>query len=94
MLFPRNRVNCIFLVFIVTVPAFLVIGLWALSQFFGGIGSIAVTAQAGGVAYMAHLGGFAAGLFMALRVRRRIGSEPDNILLRNCRRDPRSRRLW
>jgi membrane associated rhomboid family serine protease len=43
------------------VPALIVIGLWIVLQLFIGIGSIADTAQTGGVAYMAHTGGFLAG---------------------------------
>jgi membrane associated rhomboid family serine protease len=39
----------------------MVIGLWIVLQLFSGIGSIADTADTGGVAYMAHIGGFVAG---------------------------------
>jgi membrane associated rhomboid family serine protease len=46
------------------VPALIVIGLWIVLQFFSSIGSITGTAQAGGVAYMAHIGGFLAGLVL------------------------------
>jgi membrane associated rhomboid family serine protease len=45
------------------------IGLWFLIQFISGIGSIAVTDQTGGVAYWAHIGGFVAGLVLALMLR-------------------------
>jgi membrane associated rhomboid family serine protease len=38
------------------------IGLWALFQFVAGIGEISQTEQTSGVAYMAHIGGFVAGL--------------------------------
>jgi len=48
----------------VQVPALIVIGLWILLQFFSGIGSISNSAQSGGVAYMAHIGGFLAGLVL------------------------------
>jgi membrane associated rhomboid family serine protease len=50
------------------VPALIVIGLWIVLQLFSGIGSIANTAQTadtGGVAYMAHIGGFFAGVILA-----------------------------
>ena len=43
------------------MPARVVIGLWIILQFFSGIGSIANTADTGGIAYMAHIGGFIAG---------------------------------
>ena len=57
------------------MPALVVIGLWIVLQFVSGIGSISNTAETGGVAYMAHIGGFVAGfvltfLFRATGVRR------------------------
>jgi membrane associated rhomboid family serine protease len=39
------------------IPAVLLIGLWFLIQFFSGVGAVA-DVQTGGVAYMAHVGGF------------------------------------
>jgi len=38
-------------------------------QFLSGIGSLADTAQTGGVAYMAHIGGFVAGCVLTLLLR-------------------------
>ena len=50
-----------------TLPALIVIGLWIILQLFSGMGSLAASAQQqGGVAYMAHIGGFAAGLGLTL----------------------------
>jgi membrane associated rhomboid family serine protease len=54
---------------VVQVPALIVIGLWIVLQFFSGIGSIANTAQTGGVAYMAHIGGFLAGFALTFLFR-------------------------
>ena len=49
------------------VLALVAIGLWAVFQVVNGIGAFAVTEEtAGGVAYMAHIGGFAAGLVAGL----------------------------
>ncbi|GAC1303669.1 MAG: rhomboid family intramembrane serine protease [Vulcanimicrobiaceae bacterium] len=48
------------------LPAFLVIGLWALTQFVHGFGSLSdrvLSEQGGGTAYFAHIGGFLAGIF-------------------------------
>ena len=42
------------------IPAIYLLSFWFVLQFFGGLGSL--TAQGGGVAYWAHIGGFAAGL--------------------------------
>ena len=57
---------------VVQMPALMVIGFWIVLQLFSGIGSIANAADTGGVAYMAHVGGFLAGcvLTVALRGRR------------------------
>ncbi len=94
VLFPHNRVNAIFFFRIITVPAFLVIVMWALMQFINGFGAFAVSAQTGGVAYAAHIGGFVAGLLMALWFRARMDREPDSALARVYRRDPRDRTWW
>jgi membrane associated rhomboid family serine protease len=58
----------------VQMPAVAVLGMWIVLQLFSGIGSIANTAETGGVAYMAHIGGFAAGcaLTLVLRGRRQL----------------------
>ena len=65
VLFPSNRVRVLLGYFITTVPAVAMIGLWALIQFFNGFAATSVSAQTGGVAYMAHIGGFVAGLVLA-----------------------------
>jgi rhomboid family protein len=70
VLFPSNRVNVILGYFFTTVPAIMAIGLWALLQFVNGFGQIAATEEtAGGVAYMAHIGGFVAGIAAGLLFR-------------------------
>ena len=95
VLFPHNRVYAVVaFVFIVSVPAYLVLVMWAVLQFFSGIGSLSETTQAGGVAYAAHIGGFLAGGLMALLVRRRLKAEPESGMRASYRRDPRDRRWW
>jgi rhomboid family protein len=64
VMFPRNRVRVLMRGGIVAVPAFVMLGLWILIQLVSGIGSLAHTEQTGGVAYMAHIGGFVAGLVL------------------------------
>lgn len=65
LLFPRNNVRVFTRGGIVAVPAFVMLGLWILIQFVSGVGAIAQTeATGGGVAYMAHVGGFVAGLVL------------------------------
>ena len=46
------------------VPAIVVLGFWILIQLVSGMGSIAATSNTGGVAYMAHVGGFVAGVLL------------------------------
>jgi len=69
VLFPTNRVRVLAWYFVFTVPAVVMIGLWAVLQFFNGFASIAATQQTGGVAYLAHVGGFITGVVVGLLVR-------------------------
>ena len=62
VMFPTNRVTVIMLRFPMQVPAIVAIGLWAVFQFISGIGALGVEETGGGVAYMAHIGGFLAGV--------------------------------
>ena len=64
VLFPRNRVRVLTRGGIVALPAIVVLGFWIVIQLINGIGSLAVTTATGGVAYMAHVGGFVAGLVL------------------------------
>jgi membrane associated rhomboid family serine protease len=48
---------------VVTLPAIVLIGLWFLLQLFDGVVALGHVQQGmGGVAYMAHVGGFVSGL--------------------------------
>jgi len=62
---PRNRILTLIFIFLVRVPAIVVLGLWFVLQFLSGIGSLGTTAN-GGVAVWAHIGGFLLGLFITL----------------------------
>jgi len=64
VLFPQNRVRVLTRGGVAHVPAIVVLGFWILIQVFNGIGSMATTSETGGVAYMAHIGGFVAGLVL------------------------------
>jgi membrane associated rhomboid family serine protease len=64
LLFPRNRVRVLTRVGVTSVPAVMMLGLWIVIQFINGIGSMAQTPETAGVAYMAHIGGFAAGILL------------------------------
>jgi membrane associated rhomboid family serine protease len=93
VLFPRNRVYVLFFIRIISLPAVVVIVLWVVLQFIGGYASLAGS-QMGGVAYMAHLGGFAAGLATAFVSRLQFAQEPDTPLRRAYERDPNVYRIW
>jgi membrane associated rhomboid family serine protease len=70
VLLPNNRVHVVLGYFLTTVPAIFAIGLWALLQFVNGFGQIAATEETtGGVAYMAHIGGFVAGVVAGIMFR-------------------------
>jgi membrane associated rhomboid family serine protease len=64
VLFPRNRVRVMMRGVITAVPAYVMLGLWFLIQFVSSLGALAQTEQTGGVAFMAHVGGFVAGLVL------------------------------
>lgn len=68
MMFPQGRVQVLMGRGIIPMPALIVIGLWFVLQLFSGFGSIA-TADTGGVAYMAHVGGFIAGFVLTFLFR-------------------------
>ncbi|MHA2621044.1 MAG: rhomboid family intramembrane serine protease [bacterium JZ-2024 1] len=59
-----------FLLYLVPVPAYIYIGLWALFEFFYGTASLSMGAI-GGVGNWAHLGGFAAGFILVFLFRDR-----------------------
>jgi membrane associated rhomboid family serine protease len=69
ILFPRGQVRVLMGRGVVPMPALVVIGLWIVLQFVNGIGSITQSAETGGVAYMAHIGGFVAGLVLTFLFR-------------------------
>jgi membrane associated rhomboid family serine protease len=59
--YPRDRIRTLllfgFFYRVTVIPAALLIGLWFLTQLFSQLGSVA-DVQSGGVAYLAHVGGF------------------------------------
>ncbi|MEE9249214.1 MAG: rhomboid family intramembrane serine protease [Dehalococcoidia bacterium] len=66
VLFPQSRIRTVVFFFFITVislPAWLLIGIWILMQFFSGITSLG-SDFAVGVAYWAHIGGFVAGFLI------------------------------
>jgi membrane associated rhomboid family serine protease len=63
LLYPRNTVRMLFFRSIINVPASIVLGMWGVMQVLGQLDS--ASSQAPGVAYLAHLGGFAVGFVVS-----------------------------
>ncbi|HSL43974.1 MAG TPA: rhomboid family intramembrane serine protease [Anaerolineales bacterium] len=65
IMFPRGRVNVLLGRFVTPMSALVVIGFWFLIQIFSQISAFTASSQTeGGVAYMAHIGGFIAGVIL------------------------------
>lgn len=67
LLYPRARVLTWFFVFVLYLPAWIVLGEWFVIQFFNGAAVLSMTQtgrDVGGVAFWAHVGGFIAGMVM------------------------------
>ena len=65
--YPRDQIKTILLlgwfISVRLIPAIFLVGFWFLVQLFSEVGALAST-QSGGVAYMAHVGGFLFGLVL------------------------------
>jgi membrane associated rhomboid family serine protease len=69
LLFPNHRVTVMAGYGITQMPALVVVGFWFVLQLFSGIGSLGAAADTGGVAFMAHIGGFITGFVLAFILR-------------------------
>ena len=69
VLHPTNRIRMLFLIRTFHIPAWLMIGTWILLQFVNQFAAMGRTEQTEGVAYMAHIGGFVAGVVLILLFR-------------------------
>jgi membrane associated rhomboid family serine protease len=71
--FPHARVVTIVPLFVfiqvMELPAMVVLGFWFVIQFFNGAASITASASGAGVAWLAHIGGFAAGVMILYIIR-------------------------
>jgi membrane associated rhomboid family serine protease len=77
--YPRDRIRTILLLGwftrVTLVPAIVLVGIWFLIQLFNEVGALsAAQSQGGGVAYMAHIGGFIFGAVAA-----RLFERPERI---------------
>jgi membrane associated rhomboid family serine protease len=82
--YPRDKIRTVVVLGwyarVTFLPAILMVGLWFLTQLFSEVGALAQVQTGGGVAYMAHVGGFVFGmlagrLFESRRRRRMQGLE-------------------
>lgn len=80
LLHPGRTVHVWIFLFIVPIPAFIVVGLWFALQVMNGLGTLGGE-EAGSVAYAAHIGGFIFGLLL-IRLFYRRANRPQ----RNTRR--------
>jgi membrane associated rhomboid family serine protease len=66
--YPRDRIRTILIlgwfIRVTVIPAIFLVGFWFLMQLVSQVGALAST-QGGGVAYMAHIGGFLFGMITA-----------------------------
>lgn len=65
--YPRDQIRTVLIVWffvrVTLVPAIVLVGLWFLTQVFSEVGAV-TTMDTGGVAYMAHVGGFLFGAIL------------------------------
>lgn len=82
LLYPRARVSTLvplfFFIRIIWLPAIVVLGSWFVIQLLNGLASLNVVVQTGGVAWWAHIGGFAAGMALLPVFRRRDTQPPSS----------------
>ena len=81
VMYPRDQIKSVLIIFIFVkitfIPACLLIGFWFLTQLVDA-GRVAQS-QTGGVAYLAHIGGFIFGVAIARLFLRRVASVGDRV---------------
>ena len=68
ILYPRSQILTLVFIFLVPIPAVIILGLWFIMQFLSAFSSLGATAS-GGVAWWAHVGGFLLGMFITSTTR-------------------------
>ncbi len=69
ILYPRSRILTLVFIFLIPIPAVVILVLWFLLQFASGVSSLGMAAS-GGVAWWAHVGGFLLGMGITSLARR------------------------
>jgi len=67
LLFPGERILTLVFIFLIPIPAVIILGYWFLLQFLSGINALGSGAT-GGVAWWAHVGGFLLGMLLTAMV--------------------------
>ena len=70
ILYPRSRILTLVFIFLIPIPAVVILALWFVMQFVSGVSSLGMAAT-GGVAWWAHVGGFLLGMGITNVARRR-----------------------
>jgi membrane associated rhomboid family serine protease len=70
VLYPRAQILTLVFIFLIPVPAVIILVLWFFLQFASGVSSLGMAAS-GGVAWWAHVGGFLLGAGITSFARRR-----------------------
>jgi len=79
VLYPTARIKTLVLIFIVPVPAYIYLGLWFLYQLVeANFGLASASANGGGVAFFAHVGGFTFGALVTKFLLDRRKIEPQS----------------
>jgi membrane associated rhomboid family serine protease len=79
VLYPKATIGTLIgYIFYVPIPAIFLIGFWFVMQLFSGVATLGndTLAQEGGVAFFAHIGGFATGFAVALALRPFVRTRP------------------
>jgi membrane associated rhomboid family serine protease len=82
VMFPSSRIKVLLLFFFITfqVPAILFLGFWIVQQLMNGMAALDLeSASTSGVAWWAHIGGFAFGIAYGFYMRNRSRSRSDKV---------------
>jgi membrane associated rhomboid family serine protease len=80
VLYPSARIKTLVLIFFVEIPAFVYLGFWFLYQLVeANLGLFSAKANGGGVAFFAHVGGFAFGYVVTMWLLRARRIEPQSV---------------
>jgi len=71
ILYPRSQILTLVFIFLIPIPAVVILVLWFVMQFVSGVSSLGMGVASGGVAWWAHVGGFLLGMGITAMVRRR-----------------------